>query len=972
MPLPRTPPPTTEAQAEQAVVSSDVSAVVASETTASAPRATTTTTTATETPITTATGHSGQDPEDNLRAVLLLLDVAVRYHSKHADVTAADVERRLDFLRALASPSEVEKLIKFVARDSMYTTDREEWCDTIKDSENKEAAAIIHPDTVVDVAFIVATEIAAKLKREKQAALRDAAHQPPRTTPESASRRAPPPPVTTSTPVLSTALFTTRKEVPLPAPERTEDEEDSEEASSISSDEDWELRPDPAPHLSFKGRVRSLEPAEACDKFYDTMATVAPSRSRFDREVEELAEVISRHTPILAAAAKKYYEEIDERIAALTTLYEYVKRGRIAAIEDFSIYTQKADSYLQNLHAQFLKIDSTYKKRVEKRATDLSTAKIKRQADPAAASRTAWPKLSSKLKVSPPPTVPASEAEQILCNLCASPPFLTPGALSFHKLMFHPNDAAAPPPPDAAAPPRPAVSQPRAAAAALRNAPLPLLPQAPILGAGHDVGGQPPNPPNNQQAEPEEDMRSVSARSYRAEDFPDERSVPQRNGGGGGDGSLAGNVGEIFRQFALMQEQQDERMSRQQQVALDYENRRMEVTQESNYAMLQMFAESNFDSSKLCPIFNPDKIQDKADIFREFQSWLSHYEEVEIKLAALRYSNIKKFTVLKKHVGGTALILIDDANPTIHTYAQAMERLRTSFLSQSLLVRQIIYKLATLSKMTESSSAVTSAVTLALSLMEQLERRNPTKDDLLFLLFSEAIEPKLPPSAKKEWDDIRQKNNDQTRPLGHRLTMVQLKQFLTDMKTRFFHKEFNSHLNRPPVANKQNDNKKKDNKANSSDSVFDVHGTEQIRETGMPKNGKGTCPIPGCNASLNGKKGHKYVLLCPVMKEMSSEDLNKWYNQMHCKCRRCFSTLHHVKDCHVPELKCEAVIKSGPEKGQVCHRTNHNKYLHTDAPPPRRGNNVKRGGGGAGGGGSGGGKKDGNDEAADQTKSQEQ
>ena len=264
-----------------------------------------------------------------------------------------------------------------------------------------------------------------------------------------------------------------------------------------------------------------------------------------------------------------------------------------------------------------------------------------------------------------------------------------------------------------------------------------------------------------------------------------------------------------------------------------------------------------------------------------------------------------------------------------------------------------IFKNFTLPDLSETASKVVEVVTDALQLMDQLEQREPSIDDLFYLIFSELLLPKFNKSAKEAWEKLTLlKGSDDTLPLGHSLTTADLRKVLMDTRTKMQHRELSSKYNKGHSSSagtaqkaKKNEEKEKERR----DTFMGSYQTDLTKKSGvMPKNEEGTCPIPNCGAPLDPKKqkrgvqGHPYIISCPVMKKMSAKDRYNWFKENQCTCLKCFATDHKAKDCNMTKIPpCNEIMKMGENAGKVCGKTTHSRFLHHEVKPGRNVNKSR-------------------------------
>ena len=351
----------------------------------------------------------------------------------------------------------------------------------------------------------------------------------------------------------------------------------------------------------------------------------------------------------------------------------------------------------------------------------------------------------------------------------------------------------------------------------------------------------------------------------------------------------------------------------------------------------QRTAEINFqqEAKSLCGIFDPDKIQDKSDLLHEFSYWLTDLMTLEKRMIELDFDEIKKYRTLRQHVQGTAKTCTWVEIPRADSYEQAKKKLKERYYSKAMATRDLYRKLKNLPKIPdENHQKVTQIITDILTLIEQLENRNPSKEEIWFLLFTELIEPRFNRVAVEIFEKKRLEKANEEKSLGHDLTMNDLKQCLIDTRTKIANRELNKFFNKAEQKPNNNQDKKQqeDQDKGKRNTLFGQStSNEKQVSNAMPPNqsNPGICPVDGCEASTEpGGKGHQYVLYCPVFKKMTTAQRWAWFKKNNCKCKKCMSISHEFDDCPIKSVgTCKEIVNEGPKQGQECNMK-HNKLLH--------------------------------------------
>ena len=138
----------------------------------------------------------------------------------------------------------------------------------------------------------------------------------------------------------------------------------------------------------------------------------------------------------------------------------------------------------------------------------------------------------------------------------------------------------------------------------------------------------------------------------------------------------------------------------------------------------------------------------------------------------------------------------------------------------------------------------------------------------------------------------------------------------------------------------EEEKKKMEEEKKKKDVIFGSNQTSTDSQTNQESisNGKGTCPIPNCKASLDPtvEGGHRWILKCPVMKKMKPNDLWAWFCSKKGKCVKCFSPSHEAQHCPLKRfLPCKKLLLFGERAGEPCNG-DHCIYLHREIKPKQK------------------------------------
>ena len=383
-----------------------------------------------------------------------------------------------------------------------------------------------------------------------------------------------------------------------------------------------------------------------------------------------------------------------------------------------------------------------------------------------------------------------------------------------------------------------------------------------------------------------------------------------------------------------------------EQMRLTEENRAREWERQEKFrhetARRQEELDFKKEAEQMCSIFNPDKWTNQTDKMSEFIHWLSEVEGMQDRMEELRFTGIKKYQMLRYRLEGQARQCTRIDFPNDESYERAMNLLKDRYYDKALAMREWYRKLKNVPKIPEDNHVkINQATTEILNLIEQLDNKKATVEEMKFLICAELIEPKLNRIGSETWEKIRNDKTNDDATLGHDMVNADLKNCLIIMKTKITNREFNRAMNKDDGKTsddwkKKQELKKKDEERKKEEerrAKNNLYGQSTSNEASVknkqPSNGKNTCPVNGCQASLNPKtKGHAFVLYCPVLKEMQQQDRWKFYKESGSTCMYCFSISHTFDQCPVKNKQpCEVKLTKGPNAGIPCGRK-HNRLLH--------------------------------------------
>ena len=368
---------------------------------------------------------------------------------------------------------------------------------------------------------------------------------------------------------------------------------------------------------------------------------------------------------------------------------------------------------------------------------------------------------------------------------------------------------------------------------------------------------------------------------------------------------------------------------------------------QSDIAKVQ--AKSQFKPELYCSVFDPAKIK-PAEMLSAYRNWRIELKDLEDAMKTVTLKKTQNYKYLKGRLAGTAKELIRENNPDEKSYARAVRKLDENYWSKQLHIKDLMHKLRNIRPMAESSAALVSDFSsnvnsLMNEIMDNLGRREEN-EQLYFLLFSEIIIPKFNREAMRQWEKLTTNDEDEFDPLGHSLTLKDLKKVMKTTKNKLRHREFTKVFN----SNQERTNEKKEaeKKAKEAEKALkketqDVYSFGTHMSPTVPKDPKegDPCPVPNCGKLLKSGKqkgNHLYITTCPELKKQTPESLMKWFTQSKMKCKHCFSVEHKTANCQFKETKCPRKVKGHDGIEKPCGGS-HNFYLHvnkTPTPQPRK------------------------------------
>jgi hypothetical protein len=849
---------------------------------------------------------------------LQLIDNTVAFLVKTSgyDQTVEELVGQLRMLQISLGQDRVNQFFKYIELWDKFEERRDTWQKAIDEASNQQSSdrllALMIDKEVTDGVYTILLELQ-KLtqKNEEEARKLTPVHE----TPLPAYK------ATFKTVVNTPILHTKAKQVPSDV---------SSVGSSAGNEKLMTDLEDPTPGLSFDQR-KALEPSYA--HYRQVSFRMAHPRRRFDTAIKTLESEINEEDEVDP-------EQVKHELSLVKKAYHELKNYRLEATKDFSYWTLCQDTYLDEILAQYIQIRDLCKAKLSGVKGALGGEDAKHQCQHCASPRFFTHQElirhqqtyhnSHMLKIGDVPSIPyqkprfqrnmgllsvaqptgqqqaqvtqrninEQDGDNLVNENSAGTIGVVSGAITKGELRGDNSLPPRKPPGDQGYPGK--------------------------NGQDGNGNGPPPGPPDdNDEFDHEQD--EDNADSITSSDF---------NHGN------AGDLQAFMTAFMATQER-----SRRQQA--EVEEKRMKRTEQHYLRMAQMNSKATFDAEKYCSIFSAEAVKDNKDMLQTFANWKVDFDECDRLMTSMSFSNMEKYRILKQRLSGSAQRLVTVKHPNDDSYDNALKKLTDQFVNTSLEIRDIYSRMKNMPKMDPNSATKVSAmVTEFTSLMDQLTERNPSKDDLFFLLFSELLVPKFNATAEKGYKRIwKAKSDENGAPMGHKITTQDLKKVLTDTRDELQFHEYNKVFNSNPDAKAIQDRKKKiEEEKKKKDIIFGSNQTSNEGQTSQENsaitNGKGTCPIPNCKASLDPavEGGHRWILKCPVMKKMKPNDLWAWFCSKKGKCVKCFSPAHEAQNCPLKRfLPCKKILLFGERAGETCNG-DHCIYLHREIKPKQKKN----------------------------------
>ena len=702
---------------------------------------------------------------------------------------------------------------------------------------------------------------------------------------------------------------------------------------------------DPLEGMSFEERKKTEDVNNL--KFYqEQMKRMAHKQKNFQKAFYEMEGIMESEMP----TAEEAYQKMGE----LSQAWKQVKLHRLLATAKLSYWTRKHDPYLPPREQMFLQIREAYFDRflyfnAKEEGTDEKEAEAKPEIDS--------PDIAKKLK--------EQKAQMYFCDRCASSGFPTLQELQQHQNTHHQAQVSVqqPAPPQIKMNP---VSTDVDIGTGTPVYPLNQLGQA--IGSGMTGAFKPvvmqPNPTtmtsvlpstshynpgyNNVLSAFDPMWQQRATTTYPTATYPPfQSSIPPLNPNQPrhlDEGMFRRQV-EDNRNWSQQVDQGQmisEMMSRAfaEQLRMSEEHRtrewQMQETFRQETARRQEKLSFKKESEEICSIFNPDKLTNHNERMSDFNHWLSEANTMEKRMNELQFTGLNKYHALRHRLEGQAKACTRVDFPNDESYDRAINLLKDRYYNKALAMREWFRRMKTLPKIPEEQHLKVNEVTTEiLNLIEQLGNKKITLKEMEFLLLAEMIEPKLNKVGAEIWEKIRiDKENDEA-SLGHDMVTEDLKRCLIMMRTKITNREFNRALNKDDTKSTDDGKKKQELKKKQEEErkAKNLYGQSTSNEASVknqqPSNGKGTCPVDGCEATLNpnDKGGHAFVLYCPVLKKMAQAERWKFYQASGSKCKNCFSISHEFDSCPVNRGTCDIKLTKGPKEGTPCGRK-HNRLLH--------------------------------------------
>ena len=185
------------------------------------------------------------------------------------------------------------------------------------------------------------------------------------------------------------------------------------------------------------------------------------------------------------------------------------------------------------------------------------------------------------------------------------------------------------------------------------------------------------------------------------------------------------------------------------------------------------------EAEQMCSVFNPDKWTNQTDKMSEFHHWLSEAEAMKERMEELRFTGNKKYQMLRYRLEGQARQCTRIDFPNDESFERAMHLLKDRYYNKALAMREWYRKLKNVPKIPEDNHVkINQATTEILNLIEQLENKKATVEEMKFVICAELIEPKLNKIGTETWEKIRNDKINDEATLGHDMVNTDLKNCL--------------------------------------------------------------------------------------------------------------------------------------------------------------------------------------------------
>ena len=843
----------------------------------------------------------GLDQEEN--DIMDLLDLVVKYLINPDVLRAQEIANKFESLQFSLGTGYVKELFKFMDESMKYEEQRQFWRNSLwepKKQGRTELLALVNvEERLVESLFVVVEAIQNQVQRLQEEAQR-------------ARKKVEETPV----PYHKTE-FKTQINTPTITKARLLETSDASSDGAFLQEEKLRTMKeeiDPLPNCSFKIRARH-EPTY--EHYRDVSSRMAHPRMNFDSLVTDLKAIFKNPRAKDGKRAARLLDKVEDA-------FDLLRDMQLEATKDFSVWTITQDTYLDKMQASVLGLKELNQKFFGRKRRDDSIASLRNVPCPDCQSEKQnvfftyeeltlhQKRFHQELKINVPQQPQQRNLQQQLTQQPHGPHeelvrqmrsnFGNQGARTIeHQVALEEAEEA--------------LEQEKKG---------PMLPPMGDYGAGKTDDFNENNFPQINQSIPRDsDQDSLRSADYR-EEAKYEKMIERL---------LVAQTEQMKEQMTIQNKQNEEQMKQRRE--------------KSYIKMAQSNARANFDPAKICGLFagNSNTNED----FRTYAAWRIDFKQLDRQMNELGYSNTEKYNILKERCDERAKRVVTITHePTETSYDEALEKLDRLFVNKSLQIRDLYSRIKNLEPMHAKSAAkVAEMVIKTFSLIDQLVEKKPSNEELLFMLIFELLASKLNAEASKKLKKLWQpssNNQDDSNALGHSLTVQDLKRIMTETRDEMQWSEYSETFNKAEGKNQQEgkkeDGRKKKDTLYGSNQTKNEEGQEKSKGRGkQPSNGKGVCPIPKCQASLDPKEegGHRWILKCKAMKEMKPNDLWSWVHQYKVKCFRCFDLEHTFENCHVKNWQpCSKKITTGDRAGEICGSNEHNVWLHRDPKPKKK------------------------------------